>query len=72
MDGGAWWAAVDGITQSYTTEATWQQQQQQLCEVKDALMILILVIILQCIYIYQIIMLYTLNVYKIIFSIIHQ
>ena len=28
-DGGAWWAAVSGVTQSDTTEATSQQQQQQ-------------------------------------------
>ena len=28
-DGGAWWAAVYGVTQSDTTEATQQQQQQQ-------------------------------------------
>ena len=26
-DGGAWWAAVYGVTESGTTEATWQQQQ---------------------------------------------
>ena len=26
-DGGAWWAAVYGVTESDTTEATWQQQQ---------------------------------------------
>ena len=30
-DGGAWWAAVYGVTQSDTTEATQQQQQQQQC-----------------------------------------
>ena len=28
MDGGAWWAAVYGVTESDTTEATQQQQQQ--------------------------------------------
>ena len=28
-DGGAWWAAICGVTQSDTTGATWQQQQQQ-------------------------------------------
>ena len=27
-DGGAWWAAISGVTKSDTTEATWQQQQQ--------------------------------------------
>ena len=27
-DGGAWWAAVSGVTQSDTTEVTQQQQQQ--------------------------------------------
>ena len=27
-DGGAWWAAVYGVTQSVTTEETYQQQQQ--------------------------------------------
>ena len=27
-DGGAWWAAVYGVAQLDTTEATWQQQQQ--------------------------------------------
>ena len=26
-DGGAWWAAVCGVAESDTTEATWQQQQ---------------------------------------------
>ena len=29
MDGGAWWPAVYGRTESDTTEATQQQQQQQ-------------------------------------------
>ena len=29
-DGGAWWAAVYGVTESDTTEVTQQQQQQQL------------------------------------------
>ena len=28
-DGGAWWAAVYGVAESDTTEATLQQQQQQ-------------------------------------------
>ena len=28
-DGGAWWAAVYGVAESDTTEATQQQQQQQ-------------------------------------------
>ena len=28
-DGGAWWAAVLGRTESDTTEATWQQQQHE-------------------------------------------
>ena len=27
-DGGAWWAAVYGVAESDTTEATWQQKQQ--------------------------------------------
>ena len=27
-DGGAWWAAIYGVTELDTTEATWQQQQQ--------------------------------------------
>ena len=30
-DGGAWWAAVCGVAQSDTTEATQQQQQQGTC-----------------------------------------
>ena len=29
MDGGAWWAAVYGVTELDTTEATQQKQQQQ-------------------------------------------
>ena len=29
-DGGAWWAAVYGVAESDTTEATWRRQQQQL------------------------------------------
>ena len=28
-DRGVWWAAIYGVTESDTTEATWQQQQQQ-------------------------------------------
>ena len=27
-DGGAWWAAVYGVAQGRTRQATWQQQQQ--------------------------------------------
>ena len=27
-DGGAWWAAIYGTTESDTTDVTWQQQQQ--------------------------------------------
>ena len=34
MEGGAWWAAIHGVAQSDTTEATQQQQQQHsyLCQ----------------------------------------
>ena len=37
-DGGAWWAAVYGVTESDTTEATWQQQQLYSSE-KDKLLL---------------------------------